>query len=76
MVLAEQERRRRQEEEHLKFLQTERERIEQEAAARLAERDAAYRAKGVEPGPWAWFWVLPDLTQAILLGVTFAIPAG
>jgi len=44
-------------------------------AERRAERDKAYRAKGVEPGPWAWFKVLPDVTQAILLGLAFAVPA-
>ena len=33
-----------------------------------------YRAKGVEPGPWAWFKVLPDTVQAIMIGLAFAIP--
>jgi hypothetical protein len=44
-------------------------------AARRAERDKAYRAKGVEPGPLAWFKVLPDLIQAIVLGLLLAIPS-
>ncbi len=43
-------------------------------AERRAERDMRYRAKGVEPGPWAWFKVLPDVVQAIMLGLAFAIP--
>lgn len=45
-------------------------------AARRAERDAGYRARGVEPGPWAWFRVLPDLAQAGLWGLAIAVPAG
>jgi hypothetical protein len=44
-------------------------------AARRQERDKAYIAKGVEPGPLAWYRVLPALTQAILLGLTFAVPS-
>jgi hypothetical protein len=43
-------------------------------AARRASRDAAYRAKGIEPGPLAWFKALPDTMQAIFLGLAFAIP--
>jgi hypothetical protein len=42
---------------------------------RQAERDKAYRARGVEPGPFAWFHALPDLTQALILGATLAVPA-
>ena len=52
-------------------------RIALEAARRSerrAERDMKYRAKGVEPGPWAWFKVLPDVTQALLLGLGFSMP--
>lgn len=45
------------------------------ATARRAEKEAAYRAKGIEPGPFAWFRALPDVTQSILLGLAVAIPA-
>jgi len=45
-------------------------------ASRLAARDTAYRSRGIEPGPWVWFKALPELAQAILLGVAFALPAG
>lgn len=44
-------------------------------ASRRAERDDAYRAAGIEPGPLAWFKALPEVTQAILLGLAFAAPA-
>jgi hypothetical protein len=52
-------------------------RAERRAAAesRKAQRDAFYRTKGVEPGPWAWFKVLPDLAHAILLELAFWVPA-
>jgi RNA polymerase subunit RPABC4/transcription elongation factor Spt4 len=45
-------------------------------AARRAERDKAYRAMGIEPGPWAWYQALPVLKQAIVLGLAFGLPAG
>jgi hypothetical protein len=45
------------------------------ASARRAENEAAYRAKGIEPGPFAWFRALPDVTQSVLLGLAVAIPA-
>jgi hypothetical protein len=52
------------------------------AAARLAEekqprteaRDQSYWDRGVEPGPLAWFQVLPDWFQATLLGVAISVP--
>ena len=40
-----------------------------EKAERRALRDDAYRAKGIEPGPLAWYRALPDVTQAIVLGL-------
>ena len=59
-------------------LEDDRRRADREAArsARRAERDDAYRADGIEPGPWAWFQALPEVAQAVLLGLTFALPAG
>jgi hypothetical protein len=39
-----------------------------------AERDKAYRAKGVKPGPWAWFRVLPEWVQAVALGLAAPAP--
>jgi hypothetical protein len=39
-----------------------------------AERDKAYRAKGVKPGPWAWFQVLPEWVQAVALGLAAPAP--
>lgn len=51
-------------------------------AAREAERheslrparEAYYRARGVEPGPLAWYRVLPEWQQAIVLGLALAAP--
>src|SRR5208282_464849 len=40
------------------------ERATAEKAARRAERDKAYRAMGIEPGPWAWYLALSALQQA------------
>ena len=51
----------------------ERERVlrEEEEARRWkrALRDAYYLDRGVKPGPTAWFRILPDWVQAILMGV-------
>src|SRR5215469_1146095 len=44
-----------------------------ERLAARAERDKAYRAMGIEPGPLAWFKALPDVVQAIGLGVVIAL---
>lgn len=59
-------------------LERERRRADRAAArsAQLKARDLAYRARGIEPGPWAWFKALPEVTQTILLCITFAAPAG
>ncbi len=48
---------------------------EERRAALRAMRDKTYRARGIEPGPWAWFHALPDVVQAVLLGLVFAVPA-
>jgi hypothetical protein len=48
----------------------------EQTAARRAERDKAYRAMGIEPGPWAWYQALPEVQQAIVLGLAFGLPAG
>ena len=45
-------------------------------AARRAARDDVYRSRGINPGPWAWFQALPEVAQAVLLGLAFALPAG
>jgi hypothetical protein len=44
--------------------------------ARRMERDKAYRAIGIEPGPWAWYRALSDVQQAVVLGLAFGLPAG
>jgi len=44
--------------------------------ARRARRDKAYRAMGIEPGPWAWYQALSDLKQAVVLGLAIGLPAG
>lgn len=49
-------------------------RRDEEREARRAERDAYYRSRGVEPGRWAWFYLLPDWLQPILVGIALAIP--
>ena len=41
---------------------------------RRAEREEYYRERGVKPGPWAWFQVLPEWLQAILLGLAISVP--
>lgn len=38
------------------------------AKARREAQHAALREKGIEPGPMAWFKVLPDWIQAVLMG--------
>jgi hypothetical protein len=62
------------------ILQRYNERIAAEKAERhsqrRAERDKAYRALGIEPGPWAWYKALSEVKQAIVLGLAFAVPAG
>ena len=44
-------------------------------AVRREFRAAYYRERGVEPGPLAWYRVLPDWQQAIVLGLAIAAPA-
>jgi hypothetical protein len=48
---------------------------EERRAERRVAREAYYREHGIEPGPLAWYRVLPDWQQAVLLGVAFAGPA-
>jgi hypothetical protein len=53
------------------------ERRAQERTRRLAERNEYYLERGVKPGPWAWYQVMPEWEQAILYGFfLFAIPIG
>jgi hypothetical protein len=49
------------------------ERAERRRLAREA-RDKYYRDRGVKPGPWAWFQVLPDWLQPILVGLALTGP--
>jgi hypothetical protein len=53
-------------------------RLAAEREARRQERrakwEAYYRSRGVEPGPWAWYEVLPDWGQAILMGLAISAP--
>jgi hypothetical protein len=46
----------------------------EEKRERIEARDKSYRARGVEPGPWAWFQVWPDWFQATLFGVAISAP--
>jgi hypothetical protein len=57
------------------FLRWVEEREERKRLAREA-RDKRLRSMGIEPGPMAWYRVLPDWLQAILLGVAVAVPVG
>ena len=47
----------------------------QEQIQQQDERNKYYSARGIEPGPLAWFRLLPDYIQAIMLGFAVAIPA-
>lgn len=52
-------------------------RLEERRIAAEVKREAGaayYRERGVEPGLLAWYRVLPEWQQAILLGVAFAAP--
>ncbi len=42
--------------------------------ARSEARDAFYRSRDIEPGPLAWYRVLSDWQQAIVLGLAIAAP--
>jgi uncharacterized Zn finger protein (UPF0148 family) len=44
-------------------------------AERRAERHKAYRAMEIEPGTMAWFKALPDVIQALLMGLAIGFPA-
>lgn len=41
---------------------------------RRESRNEWYSARGIEPGPFAWFKVLPEIVRLIILGVLFALP--
>lgn len=45
-----------------------------QAEERLAARHKYYRSRGIEPGPLAWFWVLPEWIQAVSLGAVLSLP--
>jgi hypothetical protein len=66
-------------EKHLEFQEAARIAREEGDAERRAERraarDRAYRSKGIEPGPFAWYKAMPDLAQALILGLAFTVPA-
>ncbi len=75
-VLEESRRDREVRYEAVRLLQEhQREKAEREKAERRAQRDEAYRAIGIEPGPFAWYKALPDWTQALLMGLAIALPA-
>ena len=48
---------------------------EKERRRRKAERDAYYLDRGIKPGPLAWYRVLPDWLQAVILGLSLGLPA-
>jgi hypothetical protein len=50
------------------------ERRAEEERLRKAQSDNYYLLRGVEPGPFAWFYVLPDWTQATIIGFCIATP--
>lgn len=58
--------------------EAERESLARREAAyrRRTERDEAYRARGIEPGPMAWFRALPEVAQAAVLGAAIIVPTG
>lgn len=41
---------------------------------RKQEQDEYYRSKGIEPGPWAWFYDLPEYVQPIVIGLAVGLP--
>jgi muconolactone delta-isomerase len=45
-----------------------------ERAEAKARRDKSYRARGIEPGPFAWFKLWPEWLQATLLGLAVPSP--
>ena len=51
---------------------------ERERQERKRRKREAYleklRSRGVEPGPFAWYGLLPDWGQAIVMGLTLAVP--
>jgi hypothetical protein len=47
---------------------------EKERLRRKAVRDAFYLGRGVKPGPLAWYRILPDWLQAIVLGLSLGLP--
>ena len=51
------------------------ERRAQERNRRQADRNEYYLERGVKPGPLAWYRVLPDWLQAVIIGFAAAIPA-
>lgn len=40
---------------------------------RKALRDTYYLDRGITPGPFAWFWLLPDWLRAIIVGIGLSI---
>jgi hypothetical protein len=50
--------------------------LHEQRGVRRAERIGAYKACGIEPGPWAWFKALSDLAQALVPGIAFSILLG
>ena len=44
-------------------------------ARRRAERNEFYLDRGIKPGPFAWWQLMPEWLQAVMLGFVVAIPA-
>ena len=44
-------------------------------SGRRAARRQYLRSRGIQPGPLAWFKLLPETLQAIILGLSLAVPA-
>lgn len=57
------------------FEAKEREREDARAREREEARLQWYRDRGIEPGSFAWFKAMPELAQAVILGVAIAVPA-
>lgn len=55
------------------LLKQRREQRQAERERKREERNAYYLARGINPGPLAWYFVMPDWAQAITLGVAVAV---
>jgi hypothetical protein len=72
---AEDRRREEWEVEQLRLAEQAKIEREKERRQRKAIRDAYYVDRGIKPGPLGWYRVLSDWLQAIVLGLSLALPA-